>query len=39
MSFRRGDTSSLDPIWPIFGALDLTPEGRGDVAAYPNLQY
>jgi predicted dithiol-disulfide oxidoreductase (DUF899 family) len=39
MSFRRGDTSSLDPIWPIFGALDLTPEGRGDLAAYPNLQY
>jgi predicted dithiol-disulfide oxidoreductase (DUF899 family) len=39
MTFRRGDTSSLDPIWPIFGALDLTPEGRGDSAAYPNLQY
>jgi predicted dithiol-disulfide oxidoreductase (DUF899 family) len=39
MSFMRGDTSSLDPVWPIFGALDLTPEGRGDVAAYPNLQY
>jgi predicted dithiol-disulfide oxidoreductase (DUF899 family) len=39
MTFTRGDTSSLDPIWPIFGALDLTPDGRGDSAAYPNLQY
>jgi predicted dithiol-disulfide oxidoreductase (DUF899 family) len=39
MTFRRGETSSLDPVWPIFGALDLTPEGRGDVAAYPSLQY
>jgi predicted dithiol-disulfide oxidoreductase (DUF899 family) len=34
-----GDPSSLDPIWPIWGALDLTPEGRGDTAAYPSLQY
>ena len=34
-----GDTSSLDPIWPIWGALDLTPEGRGDAAGYPSLQY
>ena len=39
MTFTRGDTSSLDPVWPIFGALDLTPDGRGDAAAYPNLQY
>ena len=39
MTFKRGDTSSLDPVWPIYGALDLTPEGRGDSAAYPNLQY
>ena len=39
MTFNRGDTSSLDPIWPIYGALDLTVEGRGDSAAYPNLQY
>ena len=39
MTFTRGDTSSLDPVWPIFGALDLTPDGRGDLAAYPNLQY
>ncbi|WP_426425903.1 DUF899 family protein [Bradyrhizobium genosp. A] len=37
--FKRGDTSPLDPIWPIFGVLDLTREGRGDSAAYPNLQY
>src|SRR5918999_1377241 len=34
-----GDTSSLDPIWPIWGALDMTPEGRGDAAGYPSLQY
>jgi hypothetical protein len=39
MTCKRGDTSSLDPIWPIYGALDLTREGRGDSAAYPNLQY
>jgi hypothetical protein len=39
MTFKRGDTSSLDPVWPIYGALDLTREGRGDSAAYPNLQY
>jgi hypothetical protein len=39
MSFTRGDTSSLDAVWPIFGALDLTHDGRGDLAAYPNLQY
>src|ERR1700760_2765299 len=38
MTFKRGDTSSLDPVWPIFGILDLTREGRGS-AAYPNLQY
>ena len=37
--FKRGSTSPLDPIWPIYGALDLTREGRGDSAAYPNLQY
>lgn len=39
MTFKRGDTSSLDPVWPIYGILDLTLEGRGDRAAYPNLQY
>jgi predicted dithiol-disulfide oxidoreductase (DUF899 family) len=39
MTFKRGDTSSLDPIWAIYGVLDLTREGRGDSAAYPNLQY
>ena len=32
-------SSALDPIWPIWGALDLTPNGRGDAAAYPSLQY
>ena len=35
--FKRGDTSSLDPVWAIYGVLDLTREGRGDSAAYPNL--
>ena len=30
---------SLDPVWAIYGVLDLTREGRGDSAAYPNLQY
>jgi hypothetical protein len=39
MTFTCGDTSSLDPIWPIYGALDLTVEGRGDSAGYPSLQY
>jgi predicted dithiol-disulfide oxidoreductase (DUF899 family) len=34
-----GDTSSLDPIWPIWGTLDVTPQGRGDSAGYPSLQY
>ncbi len=37
--FKRGSTSPLDPIWSIFSALDLTREGRGDIAGYPNLQY
>jgi predicted dithiol-disulfide oxidoreductase (DUF899 family) len=39
MTFKCGDTSSLDPVWAIYGVLDLTREGRGDSAAYPNLQY
>jgi predicted dithiol-disulfide oxidoreductase (DUF899 family) len=39
MTFNRGDTSSLDPIWAIYGALDLTVDGRGDSAGYPDLQY
>ncbi|GIJ89410.1 hypothetical protein Asppvi_008350 [Aspergillus pseudoviridinutans] len=39
MTFKRGDTSSLDPVWPIFGVLDLTLEGRGDSATYPKMQY
>ncbi|MEV8610916.1 hypothetical protein AB0383_23860 [Amycolatopsis sp. NPDC051373] len=37
--FARGDSSAMDTIWPIFGALDLTPEVRGDLAAYPSLLY
>ena len=39
LAFKRGDTSPLDPIWPIYGILDVTREGPGDRAAYPNLQY
>lgn len=39
LTFARGDNSPLDAIWPIWGVLDLTPEGRGETAAYPSLQY
>jgi predicted dithiol-disulfide oxidoreductase (DUF899 family) len=39
LAFRRGDTSPIEPIWPIYGVLDITREGSGDRAAYPNLQY
>jgi predicted dithiol-disulfide oxidoreductase (DUF899 family) len=38
-TYKRGDTSSFDAIWTIYGVLDLTREGRGDSGAYPNLQY
>jgi hypothetical protein len=27
MTFKRGDSSSLDPVWAIYGVLDLTREG------------
>src|SRR5712672_2753308 len=39
LTFVRGDNSPLDPVWPIWGVLDLTPNGRGETAAYPSLQY
>jgi predicted dithiol-disulfide oxidoreductase (DUF899 family) len=39
LAFKRGDTTPLDPIWPIYGILDVTREGPGDRAAFPNLQY
>lgn len=40
LTFVRGDTTgSFDPIWPIWGVLDLTPNGRGETAGYPSLQY
>ena len=26
LTFERGDNSPLDPIWPIYGVLDLTPK-------------
>jgi predicted dithiol-disulfide oxidoreductase (DUF899 family) len=37
LTFVRGDNSPLDPIWPIWGVLDLAPDGRGNTAAYPSL--
>ncbi|MET7991946.1 hypothetical protein ABZU76_13630 [Amycolatopsis sp. NPDC005232] len=37
--FARGDSSAMDALRPIFGALDLTPQGRGDLAVYPSLPY
>jgi predicted dithiol-disulfide oxidoreductase (DUF899 family) len=39
LTFVRGDNSPLDSIWPVWGVLDLTPDGRGETAAYPSLQY
>jgi predicted dithiol-disulfide oxidoreductase (DUF899 family) len=39
LTFTRGDNSPLDAIWPIWGVLDLTPEGRGETADYPSLDY
>src|SRR6516162_9677440 len=34
---QAGNTSSLDPVWPIYSALDLTRDR--DSATYPSLQY
>ncbi len=39
LTFVRGDNSPFDAISPIWGVLDLTPNGRGQTAAYPSLQY
>lgn len=39
LAFKRGDTSPLESIWPIYGVLGVTREGPGDRAAFPNLQY
>jgi predicted dithiol-disulfide oxidoreductase (DUF899 family) len=39
LTFLRGDSSPIDSIWPIWGVLDLTPNGRGETATYPSLQY
>ncbi|MGH3554083.1 MAG: DUF899 family protein [Mycobacterium sp.] len=39
LMFGGGDSRHLDPIWPIWGVLDLTPNGRGSTAAYPSGQY
>jgi predicted dithiol-disulfide oxidoreductase (DUF899 family) len=32
-----GHMRHLDAIWPLWGVLDLTPQGRGDWN--PNLSY
>jgi len=39
LAFKHGTTTPLESIWPIYGILGVTPEGPGDRAAYPNLQY
>lgn len=39
ITFKSSETSSLDPIWSMYGVLDVTPEGRGDRAAFISLQY
>jgi predicted dithiol-disulfide oxidoreductase (DUF899 family) len=39
LMFADGDLRHLDPISPVWGVLDLTPNGRGDTAAYPSVQY
>jgi predicted dithiol-disulfide oxidoreductase (DUF899 family) len=33
-----GNTRHIDPLWPLWNVLDLTPEGRGD-SWYPALTY
>jgi predicted dithiol-disulfide oxidoreductase (DUF899 family) len=39
MTFKRGDISPPESVWTIWGVFDLTREGRGDNAAFLNLQY
>ena len=36
--FPTGDTRHIDPLWPLWNVLDLTPEGRGETW-YPALKY
>ena len=36
-SGRAGDPRHVDSIWPLWGLLDFTPEGRGE--DHPKLQY
>lgn len=33
------DGRHVDPIWPIWNVLDLTPTGRGTAPNYPDLSY
>ncbi|MDP6979224.1 MAG: hypothetical protein QF570_11575 [Myxococcota bacterium] len=34
---RDGHPRHVDPLWPLWNVLDLTPEGRGDF--FPSLEY
>ena len=36
--FSSGNTRHIDPLWPLWNVLDLTPEGRGE-NWYPSLDY
>jgi len=36
--YEGGDMRHVDPIWPLWNVLDLTPEGRGE-KWYPALDY
>lgn len=36
LTFTRGDNSPLDAIWPIWGVLDLTPEGAAKQRITPH---
>jgi len=33
------DPRHVDPIWPIWNVLDMTPQGRGTERAFPKLRY
>jgi predicted dithiol-disulfide oxidoreductase (DUF899 family) len=33
------DPRHVDPIWPIWNVLDMTPEGRGTEPSFPKLDY
>ena len=37
-TFHGGDPRHIDPIWPLWNVLDMTPEGRGSTWR-PSLKY